>query len=111
LERQQSLLCQGIADSLAREADNIMLQYQHEFGKHVEALLATYKSKEIGPSFDNLIRASWPPADVGFVVTETCVLVFPSLYSGPVEKNFYDQNKRFLCSIQSAEVYNSNLKN
>ncbi len=39
LERQQSLLYQGVADSLANEADNFLTAQQHEFGQQVETVL------------------------------------------------------------------------
>ena len=43
LERQRSLLCQGVADSVAKEAANLLAEQQREFARQVEALLADNK--------------------------------------------------------------------
>jgi signal transduction histidine kinase len=105
LERQQYLLYQGVADSLAASADNFVTSQQHEFGRQVEALLANRQPSEITASFDSRLRAAWPIAEVGFVVTVGGNLMCPSPYSSAAAKTFYDENSRFVCNIQSAEVY------
>src|SRR5204862_7571096 len=69
LERQQSLLYQGVADSLAKQAENLLSDRQHEFGAQVEAMLEGYKGTQIALSFDNRLRTNWNLAEVGFVVT------------------------------------------
>jgi signal transduction histidine kinase len=104
LERQQTLLYQGVADGLVREA-NLLADRQHEFGQQVEALLAAHKPEELATTFDSLLRAAWPPAEVGFVVTEGGKLACPSPYSSEAAKTFYAENGKFVCNIQSAEVY------
>ena len=56
LERQQSLLYQGVADSVAREAANLIAEHQREFARQVEALLANDKPIDVANSFDDRIR-------------------------------------------------------
>src|SRR6266498_4851855 len=69
LERQQSLLYQGIADSIAREAANLIAEHQREFGRKVEAQLADSKPIDIAGSFDQRLAKDWPLAEVGFTVS------------------------------------------
>ncbi len=111
LERQQSLLYQGVADALARQADGLMADRQNEFGWQVDSLLSSNQSGDLIFNFDSRLRTNWPLAEVGFVVTESCALLCPSPDQGPVAKTFYDENQRFLCSTQPAEVYLNNAKN
>jgi signal transduction histidine kinase len=104
LERQQTLLYQGVADSLAREA-NTLADRQHEFVQQVEALLATNAPQTIAASFDHRLRAVWPAAEVGFVVTAGGSLINPSPKGPPACVEFLAENGKFLCNAQSAEVY------
>src|SRR5690349_5575660 len=67
LERQQSLLYQGVADALAKGAEDFLADRQHEFGQQVEAMLAYQKPTQITRSFDDVLRTNWTLADVGFV--------------------------------------------
>ena len=83
LERQQSLLYQGVADSLAKEADNSLEGLQHEFGQQVEALLANGRAPEVARSFDEKIRPACAVADVGFAVTLNGTLISPSSAGRP----------------------------
>src|SRR5881396_3655141 len=69
LERQQSLLYQGVADALAKEADNLIAERQREFGTQVESLIEGRKGAELALGFDDRLRTNWRLAEVGFVVT------------------------------------------
>src|SRR5262249_15544711 len=71
LERQQSLLFQNVADSLAKEAAAFVNERQHDFGLQVEALLAGHKPAEVAPDFAERLRTNWTLAEVGFVVSLT----------------------------------------
>ena len=107
LERQQFLLYQGVADSLAASADNFLTTQQHEFGRQVETLLASQQPSEIAAAFDNRIHSAWPMAEVGFAVTVGGNLMSPTnLPSCPVaSRTFYNQNASFICNVKPAEVY------
>ena len=45
LERQRSLLYQGVADSVAKEAANLLAEHQREFARQVEAILGATLGK------------------------------------------------------------------
>ncbi len=111
LERQRWLLYQGVADSLAKSADDVLAARQHEFGQQVETMLADRSVQNIAFSFDDRLRTNWPPADVGFVVTLQGNLSCPSPYGRPAARAFYADNGKFVCNIQSAEVYWNSAKN
>ena len=106
LERQQSLLYQGVADALARDADNQLANVQREFGQQVESVLAGHRPSELATTFDGRVRTNWPLAEVGFVVTLDGRLVCPPLFtSDPAAQTFVSCNTKFLCSSESAQVY------
>src|SRR5262249_2967601 len=64
LERQQTLLYQGVADSMAKEAEGFLAERQREFGIQVEALTGAGKADEV-IAFDDRLRRTWPLAEVG----------------------------------------------
>jgi len=101
LERQQSLLYQGVTDGLARDVQNDL----HAFTAKVGSLLKEGKAQELARSFDDRLRQEWPLAHVGFVVTLTGELLAPSPLSRPEARVFIDNNNRFLANRESAEVY------
>jgi signal transduction histidine kinase len=115
LERQQSLLYQGVADALAKEAGNFLADRQHEFAQQVETMLADRKAKDIPRSFDDRIRTNWPLAEVGFVVSLNGVMLCPTPPCTGVAASFYAENSKFLANRESAEVFwnaaNNTLKN
>ena len=53
----------------------------------------------------------WPPADVGFIVSLKGELSCPSPYGRPAARAFYADNGKFVCNVQSAEVYWNSSKN
>jgi signal transduction histidine kinase len=105
LERQQSLLCQGVADSLAKESENFLSERQHDFRNEVEALLVKQNPAEVAPTFDQRLRTNWPLAQVGFVVTLNGQLLCPSPLSSPAAQIFCADNGKFLGNREVAEVY------
>src|SRR4249920_771874 len=68
LERQQSLLCQSLADGLAKEIAGSVADLQRDFAQQVETLLTKDQSKVVAAAFDDRLRPAWPLAEVGFVV-------------------------------------------
>src|SRR5207244_1017471 len=84
LRDQQSLLYQGVADSVAREASALLAEHQREFVRQIEALLADNKPIEAARSFDERLRKDWPLAQVGFAVSLDGTCYAPSqLFGGP----------------------------
>jgi signal transduction histidine kinase len=103
LERQQSLIYQGVADSLAKDIKEVLEEKQRDFARVVDALLAT-NALELAPDFDDRLRAQWPLADVGFVISPDGQVLSPSLFSRPEARQFRLDNDRFFC-CDSVEVY------
>src|SRR5438034_1193765 len=66
LERQRSLLYQGVADSVAKEAANLLAEHQREFARQVEALLADSKPIDIASSFDKRLYSKVAPSEAEF---------------------------------------------
>src|SRR3989442_4998173 len=105
LERQRSLLYQGVADSVAKEAASLLAEHQREFARQVEALLADNKPLDIAGSFYERLRKDWPLADVGFTVSLDGQVYSPNLFDRPEARRFRLENDKFLCSRESVEVY------
>jgi signal transduction histidine kinase len=105
LERQQSLLCQGVADSLAEKINGLLSEHQRDFARQVEALLADSKPLDIAGAFDNRLRQGWPLAEVGFVVSLDGQVYSPDLFDRAEARRFRLENDKFLCSRESVAVY------
>ncbi len=109
LERQQSLLYQGVADAKAKEVQDALAEYQHDFTLQVTKLLGKSSPQEIAGSFDDRLRKEWPLAQVGFCVSLAGQIQAPTLYSRAEARKFLDDNGRFLANRESVDVY-ANLK-
>ncbi len=105
LERQQSLLYQGVADALAKDVQDTLANYQQTFSAKVAALLRGHDPQAIARTFDDLLRKDWPLAQVGFVVTTTGDILSPSPYGRLEARTFCADNGRFLGNRESVEVY------
>src|SRR6266487_3331328 len=105
LERQRSLLYQGVADSVAKEAANLLAEHQREFARQVEALLADNKPIDIAGSFDQRLRKGWSLADVGFAVSLDGQFLSPDVFDRTEAWRFRLDNSKFLCNRESVEVY------
>src|SRR6185436_14784950 len=95
LERQQSLLYQGAADSLAKEVQDTLADYQRNFTDRTRALLRVHQAEELSKNFDEVLRKDWPLAQVGFVVSLSGTLLCPSPQGTPDARIFLTCNSRF----------------
>src|ERR1700730_14116543 len=100
-ERQQELLLQGTSDTVAERIRGLVEEKVNEFGNQVDQMASETDVAE----FDKRIRALWPAAKVGFVVTLDGKLVAPSSRPDSVAGRFLEANKRFLTNAEAAEVY------
>jgi hypothetical protein len=100
-ERQQELLLQGTADRVSERIRGFLGEKLEEFGIQVDQL--TEGGTPV--SFDERIRAGWPAAKVGFVVTLDGKLVAPSAKGDAPARRFLKANGRFLTNAEAAEVY------
>src|SRR5215813_3626063 len=105
LQRQQSLLYQGVADAVATEAQSLLTVYEHEFAGVVGQMLVGHTPQDVTSSFDDQLRARWPLAQVGFVVNLSGAILCPSPLARPDTKTFCANYDQFLSCRQSAEVY------
>src|SRR2546426_10957818 len=105
VERQESLLYQGVADAKAKEIMDAVVEYHRGFTTEVESLLRENKPTDVTKTFDERLRKSWPLAQVGFVVTLTGELLCPSPFTSPDARLFCTDNSRFLANRESVEVY------
>ena len=105
LERQQSLLYQGVADALAAKVQEALAEQQHAFALKVTALLRDGDVRAVARSFDSRLCQDWPLAKVGFAVTTAGELLSPSSQGRTEARAFYADNGRFLANRESAEVY------
>jgi signal transduction histidine kinase len=105
LERQQSLLYQGVTDAIAQQVQDNLAEFLRNFTVEVAALSRDGKSQNPAKSFDEALRRVWPLAQVGFAVTLTGEILSPSPYGGPDARKFCADNGRFLANREIAEVY------
>lgn len=105
VERQQSLLYQGVADSLAKDVQGFLMEQQREFAEKVNQLQAYHEIPHLVRIFDDTIRTNWVLADVGFVVTMGGKLLAPAPNSRPEASLFCSYNGSFLNNAQREEVY------
>jgi signal transduction histidine kinase len=105
LQRQQSLLYQGVADAVSTEAQSLLNSYEREFVSLVGVMLAGHNPQEVTATFDDQLRQRWPMAQVGFAVNLTGAILSPSPFARPETKVFCANYDQFLSCRQSAEVY------
>jgi signal transduction histidine kinase len=105
LERQQSLLYQGVADTKAKGLQDALAEYQQSFTVAVNGLLRDRTPAETGPAFDELLRKEWQLADVGFVVKLSGGIVSPLPNARNEARTFLADNGRFLANREAADVY------
>jgi len=105
VERQQSLLYQGVADNVAREAQDFLSEELRSFGLEIERLLFRQSPAEFAISLDSSLTTNWPLAEVGFAVTTDGQLLCPSSPTRSAARDFVAEQSRFLCNREAAEVY------
>ena len=106
LERQQTLLYQGVTDAVAAKIRSQVDELRGDFRSEVAKLLqGTTDVGSAASRFDAELRRRWPVADIGFVVALDGDVLAPSMYAGPDARRFRVENERFLCSRESVEVY------
>jgi signal transduction histidine kinase len=105
LERQQSLLYQGVADAAAKQVQDALAEYQHAFAGKAGSLLAGSDPRDVARSFDESLHKDWPLAQVGFVVTSDGDILSPSRTGRLEARTFYAENDRFLANRETVEAY------
>lgn len=116
LERQQSLLYQGVTDSLAKTISDYINGQQREFASQVDGFTSGTDPRTVASQFDQEIRAKSPLVEVGFCVTLSGNLICPTCpppFNTPELRAFCLDNSAFLGNRETVQVYwnaNSNTK-
>ena len=110
LERQETLLYQQVAETLAKDVLAEIDQQRREFGMQVEALLTSAKPRQLAPGFHDTLRHTWPLTEVGFAVSLDGQVLAPSLFEVPDCRTFRLENDLFLTSRETAQVYGQGQK-
>jgi signal transduction histidine kinase len=108
LERQQSLLYQGVTDALATTINDYIAQQQREFNAQVEALTSGKDPHVVALQFDQQLHTNWPLVEVGFCVTMSGSLLCPSCPpspNAPELRAFCSENSAFLANRETFPVY------
>lgn len=105
LERQQSLLYQGVADGLAKEAGGLLQDRERDFVTRVDAMLASQSPRQLAVAFDDRLRTNWPLAQVSCAVTLNGEILSPSPQGRPEARAFLADNAKFLGNREAVEVY------
>jgi signal transduction histidine kinase len=104
LQRHRTLHYEVLADSAAKEVLGLVETRQREFKAAVMKLIASQRTRDAAQDFDSRLRAAWPLAQVGFVVTLDGEMLAPSLFAGSAARKFWVENQRFLSSRETVEV-------
>lgn len=104
-ERQQELLYQQAAESVAENIRAFMSNKLHEFETRVDGLAASVDADALATTFDERIRAAWPLAGVGFAVTTGGAILAPAQARSGESARFLETNSVFLSNVAPAEVY------
>src|SRR5258708_7396250 len=105
LERQRSLLYQGVADGLAKDASGLLKDSERDFVTRVQAMLATTSPRQLAMQFDERLRTNWPFARVGCSVSLAGEILSPSPQGSPDARSFLADNAKFLGNRETVEVY------
>ena len=108
LERQRSLLYQGVADSFAKESGGFLYDRERDFVTQVQSMLSSCSARELGAGFDDRLRTNWPYAQVGFAVALNGEILSPSPPGTTAARLFLADNAKFLNNRESAEVFWNN---
>ncbi|MBL9173292.1 MAG: HAMP domain-containing histidine kinase [Verrucomicrobiales bacterium] len=105
-ERQRFQLAQEAADAVASALAAEVDELGRELGRQTEAILGTNAPESAAWTFDEQLRAAWPPAEVGFAVQLDREVCSPSVFD-PRGKSqaFHRNNRDFLIGLQSVEVF------
>jgi hypothetical protein len=106
LERQRSLLYQGVADGLAKEAQGFAGRSRARFRRPGPAAAFDPKPTRTGHRLRRLRSApNWPLAQVACAVTVNGEILSPSPLGALKPAPFLAGNAKFLVNRESAEVY------
>jgi signal transduction histidine kinase len=105
LTRQRTLLYQELAESVAKDALEIISEQQTLFAQKVELLRGNLTQDEIEQRFDLYLVRLIPVAKTGFIVSLDGEMLAPHLLGERSARQFRLQHEKFLTSKETAQVY------
>ncbi len=105
LTRQRSQLYQELAESVAKDAVEIIGEQQTLFAQRVELLRGNLTQDEIEQRFHLYIERLIPIAKTAFVVSLDGRMLSPPLLAERPARQFRLQHEKFLSSKETAQVY------
>ena len=105
LARQRTLLYQELAESVAKDAVEVISGQQTLFAQKVELLRGNLTQNEIEQRFDLYVVRLIPSAKTGFVVGLDGEMLSPPLLGERSARQFRLQHEKFLTSKETAQVY------
>jgi signal transduction histidine kinase len=108
-QHQQAIICQDVADSLAKSVRSQVDVIRSEFVQITQDLVSKSTSPQAAADdFDHVLRAQWPPAEIGFAVDLHGATIYsPGRNDGAAARMFYEENERFLTNREFVQVYQS----
>jgi signal transduction histidine kinase len=108
-QHQQAIICQDVTDSLAKSVRSQVDIIRSEFVQITQDLVSKSASPQAAAgAFDRVLRAQWPPAEIGFAVDLRDATIYsPGRNDGPAAHMFYEENERFLTNREFVQVYTS----
>lgn len=79
VQRQRMLLHQGASDDLAQDVNSFMIEVRRHYQQLFDQLLQENGPDSLVAGFDDLVRARWPQASLGCVISETGTWESPRL--------------------------------
>jgi len=108
-QHQQAIICQDVTDSLAKSVRSQVDIIRSEFVQITQDLVSKSASPQAAAgAFDHVLRAQWPPAEIGFAVDLRGATIYsPGRNDGAAARMFYEENERFLTNREFVQVYTS----
>jgi signal transduction histidine kinase len=108
-QHQQAIICQDVTDNLAKSVRSQVDLIRSEFVQITQDLVSKSASPQAAAAtFDRVLRAQWPPAEIGFAVDLGAATIYsPGRNDGNAARMFYEENERFLTNREFVQVYPS----
>src|SRR5688572_30496631 len=105
LTRQRSQLYQELAESVAKDAIEVISEQQTLFAQKVEMLRGNLTRNEMEHRFHLYVERLIPIARTGFLVTLDGDMLAPPILAERTARQFRLQHEKFLASRETAQVY------
>ena len=109
LLHQQAIISQNITDVLAKKVQERLEESRATFLEATQRLLKRNPSPQaLAGNFNQMLRAEWNLAEVGFAVDLKGAIYSPKPQQSAVAKTFRDENDRFLSNRENVPIFAQN---